>query len=151
MGLLGERSIWIDCDVLQGDGGTRTAGITGSFVALSLAIQKLQKSGVLTKSPIKDYLAAVSVGILGGDLMVDLNYDEDSKADVDMNVVMTGSGRLVEVQGTAEANPFTPLEISRCDTPFLTGFTKKQLNQMLDLAAQAIQKLIQLQKQAVSV
>lgn len=135
MELLGERSIWIDCDVLQGDGGTRTAGITGSFVALSLAIQELQKSGVLTKSPIKDCLAAVSVGILDGVLMVDLNYDEDSKADVDMNVVMTGSGRLVEVQGTAEANPFT----------------KKQLNQMLDLAAQAIQKLIQLQKQAVSV
>ncbi|MBI1976167.1 MAG: ribonuclease PH [Candidatus Omnitrophica bacterium] len=135
MGLLGERSIWIDCDVIQGDGGTRTASITGSFVALSLAMKKLQKEGILTKSPIKDYLAAVSVGILDGVLMADLNYEEDSKAGVDMNVVMTGSGRLVEVQGTAEADPFT----------------KKQMNQMLDLAAQTIQKLIQLQKQAVRI
>lgn len=135
MSLLGERSLWIDCDVIQGDGGTRTASVTGSFVALSLALKKLQKEGVLTTLPVKDYLAAVSVGIVDGVLMVDLNYEEDSKADVDMNVIMTGSGRLVEVQGTAEAAPFT----------------KKQLNQMLDLAAQATQKLIQLQKQAVKI
>ena len=130
---LGERSLWIDCDVFQGDGGTRTASITGGFVALALAVKKLQNQGILKEFPIKDYLAAVSIGILDGNIMVDLNYEEDSKAEVDMNVVMTGSGRLVEVQGTAEANPFT----------------KKQLNQMLNLAGDAVEQLIQIQKQVL--
>ncbi len=130
---LGERSLWIDCDVLQGDGGTRTASITGGFVALALAVKKLQSQGILKESHIKDYIAGVSVGISEGNLIVDLDYEEDSHAEVDMNVVMTGSGRLVEVQGTAEANPFT----------------KKQMNQMLDLASDAIKQLIQLQKQVL--
>src|SRR5678816_2620422 len=97
---LGERTIWIDCDVIEADGGTRTASITGAFVALGLALQKLVEEGILHKLPLRDYVAATSVGVVNGDLLLDLNYEEDSQAQVDMNLVETGGGLLVEVQGT---------------------------------------------------
>lgn len=131
---LGERSIWIDADVIQGDGGTRTAAITGSFVALAELLEKLLKNGTLTRNPIRDFVAAVSVGVVDGKPLLDLAYQEDSKAMVDMNVVMTGSGKLVEVQGTAEGHPFT----------------KKEMNQLLGLAGRGIQELIRIQKRYVS-
>jgi ribonuclease PH len=104
---LGERTIWIDCDVIQGDGGTRTAAITGSFIALVDALQKLKKDGLINRVPVADYVAATSVGILDGNLILDLCYEEDSKAEVDMNVIMTGSGDFIEIQGTAERKPFS--------------------------------------------
>ena len=104
---LGERTVWIDCDVIQADGGTRTASITGGFVALALALQSLKRRGTLTTVPLSDHVAAISVGIVGGTPLLDLAYDEDSKADVDMNVVMTGNGQFIEVQGTAEGAPFS--------------------------------------------
>ncbi|HKQ31893.1 MAG TPA: ribonuclease PH, partial [Thermodesulfobacteriota bacterium] len=107
LGKLGERSITIDCDVLQADGGTRTASITGAFVALSDAALNLIRQGVVSENPIVDFIAAVSVGIVSGKPALDLNYEEDSSAEVDMNVAMTGSGLLVEVQGTAEGKPFS--------------------------------------------
>src|SRR5216117_431062 len=103
---LGERTIWIDCDVIQADGGTRTASITGAFVALALAFEKLRERDVLRIIPLSDYVAATSVGIVDGEPLLDLAYDDDSRADVDMNIVKTGSGRFIEVQGTAEAIPF---------------------------------------------
>lgn len=131
---LGERTIWVDCDVIQADGGTRTASITGAFVALALAIDQLLSRGALEQSPITDYLAAVSVGIVKGEPMLDLAYDEDSTAEVDMNVVMTGTGRFVEVQGTAEQEPFSR---SRLDT-------------LLDLAEKGIFELIELQRAMVA-
>src|SRR5215471_9942256 len=104
--LLGERTIWIDCDVIQADGGTRTASITGAFVALALALQKLRERDVIKTIPLADYVAATSVGIVDGEALLDLAYDDDSRAQVDMNVVKTGDGRFIEVQGTAEAMPF---------------------------------------------
>ena len=107
---LGERSITIDCDVLQGDGGTRTASVTGGFVALSLAIQKLMDEGILSENPLVDSVAAVSAGIVGEELLLDLCYEEDSSAQVDLNCVMTGSGKLVELQGTGEGRAFTIAE-----------------------------------------
>ena len=103
---LGERTIWIDCDVIQADGGTRTASITGGFVALVLALDKLRAAGTLAAVPVDDYVAAISVGIVGGMPLVDLAYEQDAAADVDMNVVKTGNGRFIEVQGTAEGAPF---------------------------------------------
>ena len=103
---LGERTVWMDCDVTQADGGTRTASITGAFVAMALAIDKLVKSGALKTMPIRDYVAATSVGIIDGTPMLDLAYEEDSRAEVDMNVVQTGGGKFIEVQGTAETTPF---------------------------------------------
>ncbi|MCA2961378.1 MAG: ribonuclease PH [Silvanigrellales bacterium] len=120
--LLGERSITVDCDVIQADGGTRTAAITGGYVALKIAIDKLIKAGKIKTNPFHDAVAAVSVGIVGGVTMVDLDYPEDLQADVDMNVVMTASGTLLEVQGTAEK----------------AAFTRAQLNEMLDLAQAAM-------------
>ncbi len=128
--VLGERSLLIDADVIQGDGGTRTAAITGSFVALGQAIEKLTKEKILLKNPLRDYVAAVSVGRINGAALLDLNYQEDSKAEVDMNVVMTGSGRLVEIQGTAERHPFS----------------KKELDRLVVLAQKGIRELIRLQK-----
>src|ERR1700691_1487090 len=110
---LGERTVAIDCDVIQADGGTRTASITGAFVALSLAVRQLMKFGSLKKSPIRDSVAAVRVGLVRGVAMLDLNYEEDSQADVDMNVVMTGSGKVVEVQGTAEHDPFDDAQMAQ--------------------------------------
>ena len=130
MEVLGERSLWIDADVIQGDGGTRTAAITGSFVALGEAIEKLIKRNVLFKNPIRDYVAAVSVGMVSGAPRLDLMYEEDSKAEVDMNVVMTGEGKLVEVQGTAEGHPFT----------------RKEMDRLVTLAEKGITELIRLQR-----
>ena len=127
---LGERALWIDADVIQGDGGTRTAAITGSFVALAEAVEKLTKQNILTQNPIRDYVAAVSVGMVGSVPRLDLMYEEDSKAEVDMNIVMTGKGRLVEVQGTAEGRPFT----------------KKEMGRLLSLAEKGIEELIRLQR-----
>ncbi len=103
---VGERSIYIDCDVIQADGGTRTAAITGGFVALVLAFDKLRRSALISKIPITDYVAATSVGVIGGVPMLDLAYEEDSRAEVDMNVVKTSDGRYIELQGTAETKPF---------------------------------------------
>src|SRR5258706_10641042 len=103
---LGERTIWIDCDVLQADGGTRTASITGAFVALALALEKLRARDAIKSIPLNDYVAATSVGIVDGEPLLDLAYDDDSRAAVDMNIVKTGDGRFIEVQGTAEADPF---------------------------------------------
>ena len=103
---LGERTVWVDCDVIQADGGTRTASITGGFVALVLALEKLREAGTIPKVPVDDYVAAISVGIVGGMPVLDLAYEEDAAADVDMNVVKTGNGRFIEVQGTAERTPF---------------------------------------------
>ncbi|MCC7032261.1 MAG: ribonuclease PH [Acidobacteria bacterium] len=130
---LGERTIWLDCDVIQADGGTRTASITGAFVALVLALQRLKETEVLRSIPISDYVAATSVGIVGGMPLLDLAYEEDSKADVDMNIVKTGDGRFIEVQGTAESEPF--------DRHALSG--------LLELADAGIDQLIQKQRDIV--
>jgi ribonuclease PH len=108
---LGERTIWIDCDVIQADGGTRTAAITGGFVALVLALERVREKGQLPRVPVTDYVAATSVGVIGGTPMLDLAYEEDSRADVDMNIVKTSDGRFIEVQGTAEAQPFNRAEL----------------------------------------
>ncbi|EOS58558.1 MULTISPECIES: ribonuclease PH [Paenibacillus] len=130
---LGERSITIDCDVLQADGGTRTTSITGAFVALALAMHKIAQKHALPKFPITDFLASVSVGIVGENTLLDLNYEEDSKAKVDMNVVMTGNGQFVEVQGTGEENPFS----------------RAELDQMLALAEKGIREMIEQQREAL--
>ena len=127
---LGERSVILDCDVLQADGGTRTAAITGAYIALSAALRQLVKFGALKKSPIRDFVAATSVGIVGGVPMLDLCYQEDSTAEVDMNVVMTGAGKFVEVQATAEKTPFDDAQMAT----------------LLALAKQGIDQLIALQK-----
>jgi ribonuclease PH len=113
MEALGERSVIIDCDVIQADGGTRTASITGAYIALMNALRHLKKQGLIDTMPVKDYLAAVSVGIVGGKPALDLCYAEDSKAEVDMNLVMTGNGRIVEIQGTAEGEPFSQVDLAR--------------------------------------
>jgi len=128
---LGERTILIDCDVIQADGGTRTTAVTGAFVALADALYRLQENGLIKGPLLKDFVAAVSVGSVEGNLMLDLNYAEDSMADVDMNVVMTGSKKFVEVQGTAEEVPFD----------------KEQLDRMLHLAMRGIEQLVDLQVQ----
>jgi ribonuclease PH len=133
MSALGERQITIDCDVLQADGGTRTASITGGFVALSQCIAFMQKTGMVTKPAIKDHVAAVSCGIVKGDVMLDLDYNEDSTAHTDANFVLTGSGGLVEIQGTAEGAPFSDEEFA----------------QMLKLARKGIGELVTLQKAAL--
>jgi ribonuclease PH len=110
---LGERSILLDCDVIQADGGTRTASITGAFVALALALEKLVEAGTLTSVPLRDFIAAVSVGIVDGEPLLDLCYEEDSRADVDMNIVMTAGRKLVELQATAEHQPFDELQLEK--------------------------------------
>ena len=127
---LGERTITIDCDVLQADGGTRTAAITGAYVALALASQHLLKIGKISRSLTTDQVAAVSVGIVGNVPLLDLKYDEDSRAEVDMNVVCTGDGRFIELQGTAEREPFS----------------REQMDEMVKLGVQGIQELIAIQK-----
>jgi len=109
----GERTAWMDCDVIQADGGTRTASITGSFIALALGLERLVAAGILKKLPLRDTIAATSVGIVAGEMMLDLNYEEDARAEVDMNVVMTGSGQFVEVQATAEGRPYTSEDLQR--------------------------------------
>ena len=110
---LGERTIFLDCDVIQADGGTRTASITGAFVAMGLAMRRMIESGTLTVAPIRDYVAATSIGIVDGEIMLDLCYEEDARADVDMNLVMTGSKKMVEVQATAERRPFDDAQLAK--------------------------------------
>lgn len=122
--LLGERTVYIDCDVIQADGGTRTASITGAFVALSDAMRKLTSTGVLKRDPILEAVAAVSVGIVDGVILLDLNYEEDSSAEVDMNFVMTASNRFVEVQGTAESKPFGIEEMDAMRSLAISGITR---------------------------
>ncbi len=130
---LGERTLWIDCDVLQADGGTRCASITGAYTAISLAVSRLQSRGDLERSPLRDSVAAVSAGVIGGEVVLDLPYEEDSRAEVDMNVVATGAGRFVEVQGTGEEGTFS----------------REELDQLTTLALKGIAELTVLQKQAV--
>jgi len=129
----GERTIWIDCDVIQADGGTRTASITGSYVALVDAFRKMIKKGVIEKIPIKDSVAAISVGKVGGGLLLDLNYEEDFKAEVDMNVVMTGNGKFVEIQGTGEE----------------AVFTKKEMDELIKMAQKGIRELTKIQRKSI--
>ncbi|MEE9214514.1 MAG: ribonuclease PH [Thermodesulfobacteriota bacterium] len=131
---LGERTILIDCDVVQADGGTRTASITGAFVALSEAVNFLNREGILTENPINDYIAAISVGIVDGELLLDLDYEEDTRAEVDMNIAMTRSGNLVEVQGTAEGKPFS----------------KNKMNGLIKLAEKGIMELISKQREILT-
>jgi ribonuclease PH len=130
---LGERTIWIDCDVIQADGGTRTASITGAFVAMCLAMKQLKKEKKIETIPVKDFVAATSVGILEGKKILDLEYSEDSVAEVDMNIVKTGRGGFVEIQGTAEQEPFSD----------------KDMEAMLSLAHKGIKELIALQKKTI--
>ena len=130
---LGERTVWLDCDVIQADGGTRTASITGAFVAMALAFERMVAAGMLRSVPLKDSVAATSVGLVDGEPMLDLCYEEDSRAEVDMNVIMTGSGRFVEVQATAEGRPFAGEELDR----------------LLALAAGGIGKLTEQQRSLV--
>lgn len=134
LGRLGERTIWIDCDVIQADGGTRTASITGAFIALGLALEKLVAAGTLTSVPLRDFVAAVSLGIVDGELMLDLSYEEDSRADVDMNFVMTAGHKIVEIQATAEHRVFD----------------EGQLAQMIALARSGIDQLISKQQGVLS-
>ena len=133
MEVLGERSIFIDCDVLQADGGTRVAAITGGYVALCDAVRFLKREKLVKSSPVIDSIAAVSVGVVGGKVLLDLDYSEDSVADVDFNVVMTGSGKFIEVQGTAESAPFT----------------RSELDSMIKLAARSIRQLGEIQQRAL--
>lgn len=130
---LGERTVWIDCDVIQADGGTRTASITGAYIALVNAMRYAVRNGIIERNPVKDYLAAVSVGVVDGEPMLDLCYEEDFKAEVDMNIVMTGSGKYVEVQGTAEGEPFE----------------RETLDRLLTLAETGIKELIGIQEGAL--
>ena len=130
---LGERTVWIDCDVIQADGGTRCASITGAFIALMLAMKKLKKDKLIKEIPVRDYVAAISVGVVGGKNYLDLDYSEDSEADVDMNIIKTGTGGFVEIQGTAEREPFSD----------------KQMKAMLTLADKGIKQLVDIQKKAI--
>jgi ribonuclease PH len=132
---LGERTVWIDCDVIRADGGTRTASITGAMAALALALRKLKEQKVVSEIPLNDFVAAISVGIIGKETLLDLDYAEDSSAEVDMNVVMTGSGRFVEVQATAEGLPFSNEDMAR----------------LIELTRPAIRQLIAIQKSITKV
>jgi len=127
---LGQKTVWIDCDVIQADGGTRTASITGAYVALVQAARRWVKQGAIQKNPVQDAVAAVSIGVVDGKVLLDLTYEEDSRAEVDMNFVMTGSGKFVEVQGTAESAPFT----------------KSRLDRMAEIAEHGIRELLKIQK-----
>jgi ribonuclease PH len=131
---MGESTIWIDCDVLQADGGTRTASITAGYLALAQAVRRLAADGAMPADVLTDHVAAVSAGIVQDDLFLDLAYEEDARAEVDFNVVMTGAGRLVEVQGTAEGKPFT----------------REQLDALVELAEEGIQQLVEFQRQALA-
>lgn len=130
---LGERTIWVDCDVIQADGGTRTASVTGAYVALVDGINKLLESGELQENPLNSFMAATSVGIVDGKPMLDLCYEEDFKAQVDMNIVMSSEAEIIEIQGTAEENPFS----------------RKELNELYDLAEKGIMELIEKQKSSL--
>jgi ribonuclease PH len=133
LSLLGERTVMLDCDVLQADGGTRTASITGAYVAFAIACRRLLKSGRILASPVRGEVAAVSVGVVGGTPLLDLKYDEDSRAAVDMNVVCTGDGRFIEVQGTAEGE----------------AFTRAEMDALLELASQGLRQLFAAQREAI--
>ncbi|MFA5143480.1 MAG: ribonuclease PH [Candidatus Omnitrophota bacterium] len=133
MSKIGERTIWLDCDVIQADGGTRCASITGSFISVVLAFARMRSEGLIQEIPVSDYVAAVSVGILDGRPVLDLDYSEDSAAEVDMNIIMTGDGRFVEIQGTAEREPFD----------------KDQMNKLITLAHKGIDELIAAQKKVL--
>lgn len=130
---LGERTIWMDCDVIQADGGTRTASITGSFIALVEALEKMRRDKIIDEIPVNDYVAAVSVGIVGQRPVLDLDYDEDSRAQVDMNVVMTSKGKIVEIQGTAEGEPFSEAEMDK----------------LLQVAKKGIKRIIAIQRRSL--
>lgn len=132
---LGERTVWLDCDVIDADGGTRTAAVTGAYIALYEALDKIVKSGEIPAVPLTDSIAAISVGIVDGEAMLDLNYQEDSTAQVDMNIAMTGSGKFVEIQGTAEHTPFDG----------------EMLDKMLDLARKGMKELFELQRKCLSI
>jgi ribonuclease PH len=131
---MGECTIWIDCDVLQADGGTRTASITAGYLALASAVEVLLERGSLRENPLREEVAAVSAGLVGEDALLDLCYSEDARAEVDFNVVMTGSGSLVELQGTAEGEPFS----------------RQQLDRLVDMAASGIERLVQVQRAALA-
>jgi len=133
LGAIGERTLWVDCDVIQADGGTRTASVTGGFVALVHAINRMREQGLITCFPVVDYVAAVSVGVVSGEVYLDLCYEEDSIADVDMNVVMTGKGEFIEVQGTGEHSPFS----------------REKLDLLLDTARAGIRQLMEHQKEVL--
>ena len=135
MDQLGERTVWIDCDVIQADGGTRCASITGAFIALALALKKLKNDNIIKTIPIRDYVAAISVGIAEGNNILDLDYSEDSTAGVDLNIVKTGSGGFVEIQGTAEREPFN----------------NEQLASLLSLADKGVKELIEIQKSVIEI
>ncbi len=130
---LGERTIWIDCDVIQADGGTRCASITGAYVAIALAVKKLKKDKVITENPLLNSIAAISVGIVKGEKILDLEYEEDSVASVDLNIVKTGEGKYVEIQGTAEQDPFD----------------RKEMDQLLDLGDKGIRELTEIQNAVI--
>jgi len=133
MSRMGERTVWIDCDVIQGDGGTRTASITGSFIALMEAFNKIKKNGLLQNIPVKDFVAATSVGLIKGEAVLDLNYEEDSRADVDMNIVMVSKKEFIEIQGTAER----------------MTFSRDKMDELLNLAQKGILELIEVQKNSL--
>ncbi len=133
LSVIGERTIWMDCDVIEADGGTRTAAITGAFICLSDALKYALRNGLIDRTPLKDYLAAISVGVVNGEPRIDLCYSEDSTAEVDMNVVMTGDGKIVEIQGTAEGTPFS----------------KTALDSLMKLAEEGINSLINMQKKLI--
>ncbi|MBP7055847.1 MAG: ribonuclease PH [Candidatus Omnitrophica bacterium] len=134
---LGERTIWMDCDVIQADGGTRCASITGSFISLVLALESMRKNKLIEEIPVSDYVAAVSVGMVKGEPVLDLDYEEDSTAEVDMNIIMTGAGKFIEVQGTAEREPFAQDEMNRLialakkGIAEIVGIQKKTLKDMM--------------------
>ena len=131
---IGERTVWIDCDVIQADGGTRTASINGAFVAMMDAFNVLKNKGCISEIPVKDNVAAISLGIVGGEILVDLDYSEDSSAEVDMNVVMTGKGEFIEIQGTGEKYPFS----------------RKKMNELLETAEIGCGRIIEIQRKAIS-
>ncbi|HKQ73464.1 MAG TPA: ribonuclease PH, partial [Blastocatellia bacterium] len=133
LGKLGERTVTVDCDVIQADGGTRTASITGGFVALALALNKFVEAGKITRAPLRDYVAAISVGVVGERVLLDLDYGEDSAAEVDMNVVLTGDGRFVEIQGTAETEPFD----------------QETMSLMIEAASIGVDRLIAIQRDCI--
>ncbi|MEA3305594.1 MAG: ribonuclease PH, partial [Candidatus Omnitrophota bacterium] len=130
---LGERTIWLDADVVQGDGGTRCAAITGCFIALCGALHKLEKKGMFDKLPVNNFVAAVSAGVINGEVLLDLDYEEDSKADVDMNIVMTDSDKFIEIQGAAEGAPFD----------------NKMMNSIIGVARKGIRELLSAQKKVL--
>lgn len=135
---LGERTVWMDCDVIQADGGTRCASITGSFISLCLALEDMRKNKIIEEIPISDYVAAISVGMVKGEPVLDLDYEEDSTADVDMNIIMTGGGRFIEVQGTAEREPFAQDDMNK-----LIALAKKGLGEVFEIQKKVLKGIME--------